>query len=152
MFLVKNNQILKPLALQRWIVNFSSTSKSSIDYSSLPKLNEHDLEESFVRGSGPGGQATNKTSNCVVLKHRPTGITVKCHLHRMAHENRKEARRLLINKLDNLLNGEKSVENQEKAIQARKMNETVRRQRKLAEMKRKFKELQAETSSNPARE
>lgn len=43
----------------------------------LPVLNEEDLEEQFVRGSGPGGQATNKTSNCVVLKHVPTGVVVK---------------------------------------------------------------------------
>uniref|UniRef100_A0A3Q3FDJ7 Prokaryotic-type class I peptide chain release factors domain-containing protein n=1 Tax=Labrus bergylta TaxID=56723 RepID=A0A3Q3FDJ7_9LABR len=43
----------------------------------LPVLNEDELEEQFVRGSGPGGQATNKTSNCVVLKHIPTGIVVK---------------------------------------------------------------------------
>lgn len=43
----------------------------------LPFLNEEDLEEQFVRGSGPGGQATNKTSNCVVLKHIPTGVVVK---------------------------------------------------------------------------
>ena len=45
----------------------------------LPELNEEDLDEMFVRGSGPGGQATNKTSNCVVLKHLPTGITLKVH-------------------------------------------------------------------------
>lgn len=43
----------------------------------LPVLNEDELEEQFVRGSGPGGQATNKTSNCVVLKHTPSGIVVK---------------------------------------------------------------------------
>ena len=43
----------------------------------LPVLDEKDLEEQFVRGSGPGGQATNKTSNCVVLKHIPTGLVVK---------------------------------------------------------------------------
>lgn len=43
----------------------------------LPVLNEDDLREQFVRGSGPGGQATNKTSNCVVLKHTPSGIVVK---------------------------------------------------------------------------
>lgn len=50
------------------------------DMIDLPVLNEDDLEEQFVRGSGPGGQATNKTSNCVVLKHIPTGIVVKVHL------------------------------------------------------------------------
>lgn len=46
-------------------------------YFNLPDLKEEELEEQFVRGSGPGGQATNKTSNCVVLKHIPTGIVVK---------------------------------------------------------------------------
>lgn len=45
--------------------------------SKLPDLKEEELEEQFVRGSGPGGQATNKTSNCVVLKHIPTGLVVK---------------------------------------------------------------------------
>lgn len=47
------------------------------DLVDLPVLSEDELEEQFVRGSGPGGQATNKTSNCVVLKHIPTGIVVK---------------------------------------------------------------------------
>lgn len=42
-----------------------------------PPLIESDLDESFVRGGGPGGQAVNKTSNCVVLKHRPTGLCIK---------------------------------------------------------------------------
>lgn len=47
------------------------------DLMDLPVLNEDELEEQFVRGTGPGGQATNKTSNCVVLKHIPTGTVVK---------------------------------------------------------------------------
>lgn len=38
---------------------------------------ERDLEEHFVRGSGKGGQKTNKTNNCVSLTHLPTGIVVK---------------------------------------------------------------------------
>lgn len=46
----------------------------------LPVLNEDELEEQFVRGSGPGGQATNKTSNCVVLRHAPSGIVVKVNV------------------------------------------------------------------------
>lgn len=48
--------------------------KHSIDYSKVPKLLETDLKEKFVRGSGPGGQSVNKTSNCVFLTHIPTGI------------------------------------------------------------------------------
>lgn len=47
--------------------------KHGIDYSKVPKLLETDLEEQFVRGSGPGGQKINKTASCVVIKHIPTG-------------------------------------------------------------------------------
>lgn len=47
--------------------------KHTIDYSKVPKINESDLIESFVRGSGPGGSAVNKNANCVVLTHIPTG-------------------------------------------------------------------------------
>lgn len=47
------------------------------DCPALLPLNESELEEQFVKGHGPGGQATNKTSNCVVLKHVPSGIVVK---------------------------------------------------------------------------
>ena len=46
-------------------------------YFQYPALDESNIEESFVRGNGPGGQCVNKTNNCVVLKHHPTGITVK---------------------------------------------------------------------------
>ena len=45
-------------------------------------IREQDLEESFVRGSGRGGQKVNKTNNCVYLRHTPTGIAVKCHADR----------------------------------------------------------------------
>lgn len=40
-------------------------------------LCESQLEEKFVKGFGKGGQKVNKTSNCVELKHIPTGVTVK---------------------------------------------------------------------------
>ena len=43
----------------------------------FPELKEEEIEEQFVRGHGPGGQAVNVSSNCVVLKHIPTGIFVK---------------------------------------------------------------------------
>uniref|UniRef100_A0A8C5P531 Mitochondrial translation release factor in rescue n=1 Tax=Jaculus jaculus TaxID=51337 RepID=A0A8C5P531_JACJA len=47
------------------------------DFPALLPLNENELEEQSVKGHGPGGQATNKTNNCVVLKHVPSGIVVK---------------------------------------------------------------------------
>lgn len=42
-----------------------------------PKINEVDLIETLTSGHGPGGQSVNKSTNCVVLKHKPTGIYVK---------------------------------------------------------------------------
>lgn len=47
--------------------------KHTIDYSKVPKINDCDLAEQFVRGGGPGGSAVNKNANCVVLTHVPTG-------------------------------------------------------------------------------
>jgi len=40
-------------------------------------LKESDLEERFVKGGGPGGQAVNKTNNAVWVRHLPTGIQIK---------------------------------------------------------------------------
>lgn len=114
--------------------------KITIDFSKFPKLNESELEERFVRGSGPGGQSVNKTANNVVLKHIPTGITVKCHKTRSLEENRKEARKILAVKLDIEINGEESVEAQTKKVEVKKINEADRRRRKLQEMKQKWKE------------
>jgi peptide chain release factor len=45
----------------------------------VPRLDPADLEEKFVRGSGPGGQAVNKTTNAVFLKHIPTGVYAKVY-------------------------------------------------------------------------
>ena len=47
------------------------------DVTGLPEVNDGDIEEKAVLGSGPGGQAVNKSHNACQLKHRPTGIVVK---------------------------------------------------------------------------
>lgn len=86
----------------------------NVDRSRVPQLNESDLEEHFVSGSGPGGQCVNKSINCCQLKHKPTGLTVKVHHTRSLESNRKIARELMIAKLDKLFNGENSVECQKK--------------------------------------
>lgn len=111
-----------------------------LDYSRVPVLKDEDLEEQFVRGSGPGGQSVNKTSNCVVLRHKPTGTIVKCQKTRSLDENRKIARKLLITKLDNELNGENSIESQIKEIEQTKLTKREQKRRKLDELKQKWKD------------
>lgn len=62
-------------------------------------IHEQDLDEQFVRGSGKGGQKKNKTSSCVVLRHRPSGIEVRCQSARSQSLNRFLARRELCERL-----------------------------------------------------
>lgn len=109
-----------------------------LDYSRYPTLQESDIEETLMRGSGPGGQAVNKTNNCVFLRHLPTGITVKCHLHRLASKNRIEARKILLEKIDVHLNGDQSIAAQIKLLDQKKSTERKRRQSKLQEMKKNW--------------
>ena len=65
-------------------------------------VREADLEETFVRSGGHGGQNVNKTSTCVMLLHRPTGLQVKCQATRQQGLNRFIARRLLLDKIEAL--------------------------------------------------
>ncbi len=60
---------------------------------------ETDLDERFVRSSGAGGQHVNKSSTCVYLKHKPTGLEVKCMAERSQSLNRFLARRQLLEKI-----------------------------------------------------
>ena len=113
--------------------------KSYIDKRLVPKLDPADLQEKVTLGSGPGGQAVNKTANAVFLKHLPSGLWVKCHQTRSVEMNRKIAKQLLVAKLDNLVNGENSVENQKKAI------EKVKLERKKEKTRKKYEERKLET-------
>jgi protein subunit release factor B len=68
-------------------------------------VSEADIAESFVRSGGHGGQNVNKTSTCVMLVHRPTGLQVKCQATRQQGLNRFIARRLLLDKIEEQRNG-----------------------------------------------
>ena len=50
-----------------------------------------EVDERFIRGTGPGGQKINKTSSTVVLRHGPTGIEVRCQAERSQAANRETA-------------------------------------------------------------
>ncbi len=63
-------------------------------------VNEGDLEERFIRSSGPGGQKVNKSSTCVFLRHMPTNTTVKYQKERSQALNRFFARRTLLDQIE----------------------------------------------------
>lgn len=68
----------------------------------MQRLGVHagDVEERFVRSGGPGGQNVNKLSTCVVLRHRPSGLEVRCQRERSQALNRFLAWRLLLDRLE----------------------------------------------------
>jgi len=67
-------------------------------------IQDSDIVEKFILGSGKGGQKINKTSSCVYLKHIPTGIEVKCQQDRSREMNRFFARRELCDTYDEKIN------------------------------------------------
>ena len=73
-------------------------------------LSEKDLEETFVRSRGAGGQKVNKTATCVHLRHVPSGLIVKMQKSRSQGLNRYYARKRLCELLENKLLGKESSE------------------------------------------
>jgi peptide chain release factor len=96
---------------------------------------EGDLTERFIKGSGPGGQKINKTSSCVYLLHKPSGIEIKCQQSRSQALNRFLARRELCEQLAARFCREKSRKQQ--------AQEKIRRQKRRRSAKQKEKMLQA---------
>jgi len=101
------------------------------------KIREEDIEESFIRSSGKGGQHVNKTSTCVYLKHIPTGIEVKCQEERSQAMNRYRARVILANKIEQLIKGKESKEVQriEKIRRQKRKRSKRAKEKMLAEKK-----------------
>ena len=92
-------------------------------------IREEDIEETFTRSSGPGGQNVNKLATCVHLRHRPSGIAVKVMRERSQALNRFLARRSLAEKIATQVHGEDSAE-RKKALKTIKQKK--RRKRKTA--------------------
>ncbi|HEK85744.1 MAG TPA: peptide chain release factor-like protein [Candidatus Aminicenantes bacterium] len=93
-----------------------------------------DFEEKFIRSQGKGGQKVNKSATCVYLKHLPTGLEVKCQQERSQGVNRFLARRILVEKIEQMIKGQKSEEQQK--------IEKIRRQKRKRSKRAKEKMLQ----------
>jgi peptide chain release factor len=98
-------------------------------------ISEQDLDEHFVRAGGPGGQNVNKVSTCVVLLHRPSGLSVRCQEERSQGLNRYLARKRLADKMEETLLGAASRHRQE--------IEKIRRQKRKRSKRAKEKMLEA---------
>ncbi|ORY87649.1 RF-1 domain-domain-containing protein [Protomyces lactucae-debilis] len=114
----------------------SSKKKKQKTYPALPEISEDDIEEKFVRGTGPGGQKINKTSIVAQLKHLPSGIQVSCQETRSLQQNRSIARKRLREKVDAHINGDES------RVMA-KVRESVRKKRSADKKKsKKYRNLE----------
>jgi protein subunit release factor B len=111
-------------------------------------IRPEDLVEKFIRSGGHGGQNVNKVSTCVYLKHIPTGIEVKCQKERSQALNRYHARKMLADKVENLVKGEESAERQKiEKIRRQKRKRSKRAKEKMLANKRHQAEKKKERRS-----
>ncbi len=107
-------------------------------------IRESDLVEQFVKGSGAGGQKINKTSSCVYLLHRPSGIEIKCQRERSQTMNRFLARRELCDRLEQKYLGAQSAKRQEvERIRRQKRRRSRRQKERMLAEKRQHSEKKA---------
>ena len=130
-------QIFKQIAVM-------NTQASKSDNRQLPDMDEDELTETFVRGSGAGGQKINKTANKVVLVHEPTQLRVECQDTRSLQQNRKIARKRLKLKLDDYMNGSQSKTQMKVAKKVNKKQKAKARNKARLRKKKDKKEASDE--------
>jgi len=105
-------------------------------------IREDDLEESFTRSSGPGGQHVNKVATAVTLRHRPSGISVTVQDSRSQAQNRRLARERLLDAIDKARDKRRAAEIAERQKERRRKSpRPAALKRKILKAKRKHGEL-----------
>ena len=97
----------------------------------LASVFEEDIVESFILGSGAGGQKVNKTASTVRLAHAPSGFSIKYGASRSREMNRWLARRALAEKILERDQGAASARQQASAKIRRQKRRRSRRQKVL---------------------
>ena len=113
-------------------------------------IRDVDLEETFSRSSGPGGQNVNKVATAVTLRHRPSGISVTAQDSRSQAMNRKLARQRLLDTIEQGQRKKQAAEIAERErVRRRKSPRPAALKRKILESKRKRGELKKQRAKIP---